>query len=95
MKVEVTEGMVEWAMNGYQQRDGESTVSSQRMKDALAIVFAHPDFRNQLRDMVLAAVPGEERPVTHGGAEESYAAAFNDCRAETLANIERWEKGEG
>lgn len=60
---------------------------------------ANPDFQRQLRayvaEQMRGLVPGVEKPVTHGGTEECKADAFNDCRAETLANIAKWESSNG
>lgn len=60
-------------------------------------IFNNPSLRAQLRawaaEEMRGLVPSVEKPVTHGGVEECKADAFNVCRAEILANIERWEKG--
>ena len=65
---------------------------------AISAVLTHPDFQRQVRAYAAAVargcVPDLEIALTHGGEEESKAAFFNACRAETLANIERWERGE-
>lgn len=88
MKVEVTDDMVLAGIDAAHREEAKPNIRDRYPRKAIfEAMLTHPDFQRQLRDMVLAAVPGEERPVTHGGAEESYAAAFNACRAETTANI--------
>ena len=92
---EVTEGMVEWAMNGYQQKAGESEVSSKRMRDALLVALAHPSLRAQLRAWAAEEMRGLV-PATYTGSHPSllneYESGHWEACAETLANIERWEK---
>lgn len=93
---EVTEGMVEWAMNGYQQKAGESEVSSKRMRDALLVALAHPDFRAQLRAWAAEEMRGlVSRFILMAEANDlglslEWMRGHNACRAETIANIERW-----
>ncbi len=42
---------------------------------------------SKLRDLVLAAVPKKQVPATYHSNERRKAAAYNACRAETIANI--------
>lgn len=97
-EIEITEGMVVAWNRVYYGKDflGDIKTDVKYTGEAILAALAHPDFRAQLRawaaEEMRGLVPSVEKPVTHGGTEECKADAFNACRAETLANIERWEQ---
>ena len=84
-KPEVTVGMVVAAF----ERSGVST------SDMISAALAHPDFRRQLRKWAAEEMRGL---VADDADDEAYLfdcanrRGYNACRAETLANIEAWEK---
>lgn len=54
---------------------------------AQGVGMAEEESQRQLRALALAAVPKKQVPATYHSNERRKAAAYNACRAETIANI--------
>lgn len=62
-------------------------------RPAFAAALAHPDFRAQLRAWAAEEMRGLVADEADGDAysfDRANQHGHNECRAETLANIERW-----
>lgn len=90
----VTEGMLVAADHAYDRLTGEMLAHDEG-RVILNAALAHPDFQRQVRAYAAAVARGcvpdelkEDVLIAGAGAGHSY------CRAETLAAIDRWERGE-
>lgn len=91
---EVTEGMVESAVAAAADASDARLARCSVQQASIAAALAHPDFRAQLRAWAAEEMRGlvakKTTPDSYHSNERARARVWNACRAETLANIEKW-----
>lgn len=88
----VTDGMLDAGYPGLYADDD-------KLRGGFLAMTAHPDFQRQLRDYVAEQMRGlvakKTSPDSYHSNERARARVWNACRAETLANIAKWESSSG